>query len=64
MTMGGNVTKYYLETSPRSSGIKNVAVHRSVQRIQIRCFIAKGTCNLPNKLESGMCIIVSRKRPR
>ena len=52
MTMGGNVTtgKYYLKTSPRSPGIRNFAVHRSVHRIQICCFIAKGTCNLPNKL--------------
>ena len=56
MSMGGNATKYDLKSSPRSPGIKNVGVHRSGHCIQIRCFIAKETCNLLKQLEIGMCI--------
>ena len=55
MSMGGNATKYYLKTSLRSPGMKNVG----------GClFIAKETGNLLKKLEIGMCIIVSMERPR
>ena len=64
MSMGGNATKYYLKTSPKSPGMKNVGVHRSVHCIQNCCFIAKETGNLLKKLEIGMCIVVSIKRPR
>lgn len=56
MTMGGNATKYLLKSSPRSPGMKNVGVHRSVHCIQIRCFIAKETCNLLKQLEIGMWV--------
>ena len=63
-SMGGNATKYYLKTSPKSPGMKNVGVHRSVHCIQNCCFIAKETGNLLKKLEIGMCIVVSIKRPR
>ena len=64
MSMGENATKYYLKTSPKSPGMKNVGVHRSVHCIQNCCFTAKETDNLLKKLEIGMCIIVSIKRPR
>ena len=56
MSMGGNATKYDLKSSPRSPGMKNAGVHRSGHCIQIRCFIAKETCNLLKQLEIGMCI--------
>ena len=46
MSMGGNATKYDLKSSTRSPGVKNAGVDRSGHCIQIRCFIAKETCNL------------------
>ena len=55
VSMGGNATKYYLKTSLRSPGMKNV---------RACLFIAKETGNLLKKLEIGMCIIVSMERPR
>ena len=55
MSMGGNATKYYLKTSLRSLGMEDVG----------GClFIAKETGNLLKKLEIGLCIIISRERPR
>ena len=49
MSMGENATKYYLKTSPKSPGMKNVGVHRSVHCIQNCCFNAKETGNLLKK---------------